>query len=98
MTKVEIEKKHGNFEKQEIEKLEARLKNLSAGNTNPSSSDKPTESIATNSNQKKLDPADEIMQKLLKEAEEIHKKSFNDEVKIFIFYNKLNSKQLYILC
>ncbi len=50
---------------------------------NLSNSDKPSEPVTTNP--QKLDPADEIMQKLLKEAEEIQKKSFDDEVRIFSF-------------
>lgn len=82
---VELDKKREEYERQELEKLEQRLRNLSS--TNPVAASSSFTSTDNNLNQPsstskeeikpKLDPADEIMKKMLKDAEESQKKLIN---------------------
>ena len=83
ISKVQIEKKHGDFEAQELEKLEKRLRDLSTPLEAKQGATNAVDAIVIESKPKldphvvKLDPNDAIMQRLLKEAEESQRKLNN---------------------
>ena len=92
MDEVRIEKDFGDFERQEIEKLEKRLENLKSNNKPTenearSSSDLPGAISTENPNELKpvpreIDPSEELMKKFLQDAEISYKKKAQEEEEI----------------
>lgn len=91
--KAELDKKLEEYEKTELEKLEARLNNLKAStipsantntesdkNENTNSESKPAENKPIKP--LKSDPTEELMKKFLKEAEESQKRKTNEEEEV----------------
>ena len=85
ISKVQIEKKHGDFEAQELEKLEKRLRDLSTPLEAKQGATNAVDAIVIES-KPKLDPHDDaIMQRLLKEAEESQRKLNNgNDTEVFV--------------
>lgn len=82
MDEVEIEKEHGDFEQQELERLEKRLAELKANNKATGDQSEPRTSSNTDELKpvsKEIDPADALMKKLLQEAEISQKQKAQEE-------------------
>lgn len=82
MDEVEIEKEHGDFEQQELERLEKRLADLKANTKATGGVSEPRTS--SNADELKpvpreIDPADALMKKFLQEAETSQKQKAREE-------------------